>query len=103
MADCTSRNPKVVGCDCDAFRQRHSDSTERATKFRVVRNDYNCLQSLAELRDEITVLQDQNQTYHLQRRHILAEVEQQEVRRRRLLAIKEELASMIVASKKPKR
>jgi hypothetical protein len=51
---------------------------------------------VVELRNEINALQDQNQTYRLQGRHTLAESDQQEVRRLRLLAIKEELSRMIV-------
>jgi hypothetical protein len=51
---------------------------------------------VAELRNEIIALQDQNQMYRLQGRHTLAESDQQEVRRLRLLAIKEELARMII-------
>jgi hypothetical protein len=58
---------------------------------------------VAELRNEIIALQDQNQTYRLQGRHTLAASDQQEVRRLRLLAIKEELARMIEASQRGKR
>lgn len=53
---------------------------------------------VSELRNEITVLQDQNQTYRTQGRHTLAESDKQAVRRLRLLAIREELARMIQAS-----
>ncbi len=36
---------------------------------------------VSELRNEITALQDQNQTYHIQESHTQAESDQQEVRR----------------------
>jgi len=56
-----------------------------------------------ELRQEIASLQSQNETYRLLGRHTLAESDQQEVRRLRLLAIKEELARMIESSQGRKR
>lgn len=58
---------------------------------------------VSELRNEITALQDQNQTYHIQESHTQAESDQQEVRRLRLLSIKEELAKMIGAFQNRKR
>ena len=55
---------------------------------------------VSELRNEITALQDQSQNYRLQKRRTLAESDQQEVRRLRLLAIREELARMIETAQK---
>lgn len=58
---------------------------------------------VSELRNEITALRDQNQTYRMQTRHTLAQSDQQDVRRLRLLVIKEELARMIEAPIRGKR
>lgn len=38
MTDCTTRNPKVVVPDRDAFWQRCLDSAERTAKFSIVRD-----------------------------------------------------------------
>ena len=79
QADVTRRlNTLVVRWGVDAFTQRR----------------------VSELRNEITALQDQSQNYRLQKRRTLAESDQQEVRRLRLLAIREELARMIETAQK---
>src|SRR2546430_11106944 len=65
--------------------QVYSVVVEKLTHWRV-----------CDLRYEIAVLQRQNGLYLMQERHTLAEINQHEARRIRLLAIQEELLRMAV-------
>ena len=56
-------------------------------------------QRIVKLRDEIASLQHSNEVYRLKRHHTKLEVDTSEVRRFRLLAIREELRIMTLRSK----
>jgi hypothetical protein len=57
-------------------------------------------QRVLELRQEITSLQRDNESYRVQKRHSASETNTNELRRLRLLAIKEELLRL---NERPKR
>jgi hypothetical protein len=80
-------------------------SVEGRLKFCVARWGVNAFtqQRVLELRQEIAALQSENESYRRQKRHTDSEVNNDDLRRLRLLAIKEELVRMTEPSSKGKR